>query len=90
MSFFWAAAVIFSPFACAAGEELHFFRQLLAVVSHVMTLDVADGMRLVAVHGDEGVEAAGAAEKPGDRPFLVALDVVFVKVLQKVFSDVLA
>ena len=42
------------------------------------------------MHGDEGVEAAGAAEKPGDRPFLVALDVVFVKVLQKVFSDVLA
>ena len=91
MSFFWAAAVIFSPFACAAGEELHFFRQLFAVVSHVMAQDAADGMRLVAVHVDEGVEAAaGTAEKPVDGPFLVALNVVFVKVLEKIFAYVLA
>ena len=57
-------------------------------IAEVVVEDDADGVALVAVHVDQGVEGAfGAAEEPVDGPLFVELDVVLVKLLEEIVAD---
>ena len=53
--------------------------------------DDADRIRSVAVQIDQGIERTfGQTEKPVDGAFLVPLDVFFIEIFDKVFTDILA
>ena len=59
---------------------------------HIVGADAGDGVRLVAVHVDQRLEAIllAAVEQPVNRALLVDLQMVFVEVVQEVIPDDLA
>ena len=62
--------------------------KLRAELAQIVVEDDARRLRTVAVHIDERVEAPlGRAEKPVDRAFFVAFDVVRVKLAEEVVAD---
>ena len=68
---------------CASG------RSAFLELAQVVVQDHRDGIRLVAVHVDQHVEAAlGAGEHPVDRALLVHLEVVVVELFEEVAADI--
>ena len=62
--------------------------ELGSELAQVVVEDHADGVRAVAVHINQGIEAAfWAGEQPVDRALFVKLDVVGVELLDEVVAN---
>lgn len=64
-------------------------RAVSPAAEHIVRADIGNGVRLIAVHIDERLEAAlfAAVEQPIDGALLIDLQVVGVEVVQEVIAN---